>query len=132
MTILHPTVPTEAPELVHQKSLRIMLVDKGISVVYRWPKNQTKPAKVTVKVTLKHNPRPHPEEAEEHYQQQSVPAGPAPGCSTPCLPPLPRRVVVVNLFQAALTCLSFAAFLSLIYIFDFTPLKTTQHLCLVK
>uniref|UniRef100_A0A8D8BT45 60S ribosomal protein L28 n=1 Tax=Culex pipiens TaxID=7175 RepID=A0A8D8BT45_CULPI len=57
MPILHPIVPTEAPELVHQKSLRIMLVDKGISVVYRWPKNQTKPAKVTVKVTLKHNPR---------------------------------------------------------------------------
>ncbi|EDS31426.1 ribosomal protein L28 [Culex quinquefasciatus] len=43
--------------LVHKKSLGIVPADKGISVVYKRPKYQTKPAKATVKVTLKHKPR---------------------------------------------------------------------------
>ncbi|XP_058462298.1 large ribosomal subunit protein eL28 [Malaya genurostris] len=43
--------------LVHKKSLGIVPADKGISVVYKRPKRHTKPAKATVKVTLKHRSR---------------------------------------------------------------------------
>nr|XP_029726609.1 60S ribosomal protein L28-like [Aedes albopictus] len=43
--------------LVHKKSLGVVPADKGIQVVYKRPKYQTKPAKATVKVTLKHRPR---------------------------------------------------------------------------
>lgn len=43
--------------LVHKKSLGVVPTDKGIQVVYKRPKYQTKPSKATVKVTLKHRPR---------------------------------------------------------------------------
>ncbi|XP_053682902.1 60S ribosomal protein L28 [Sabethes cyaneus] len=43
--------------LVHKKTLSVVPADKGISLVYKRPKQHNKPAKSTVKVTLKHRPR---------------------------------------------------------------------------
>uniref|UniRef100_A0A8D8BRG6 (northern house mosquito) hypothetical protein n=1 Tax=Culex pipiens TaxID=7175 RepID=A0A8D8BRG6_CULPI len=46
-------------------------------------------AKATLKVALKHNPR-HTLKNLKNIKNQRKPV-PAPGCSAPCLPPLPRR-----------------------------------------
>ncbi|XP_055625271.1 60S ribosomal protein L28 [Toxorhynchites rutilus septentrionalis] len=43
--------------LIHKKTLGVVPADKGVSLVYKRPKYQTKPAKASVKVTLKHRPR---------------------------------------------------------------------------
>ncbi|XP_055533361.1 60S ribosomal protein L28-like [Wyeomyia smithii] len=43
--------------LVHKKTLSVVPADKGISLIYKRPKQQNKPVKSTVKVTLKHRPR---------------------------------------------------------------------------
>uniref|UniRef100_T1DFE2 Large ribosomal subunit protein eL28 n=1 Tax=Psorophora albipes TaxID=869069 RepID=T1DFE2_9DIPT len=43
--------------LVHKKTIGVVPADKGITVVTKRPKFETKPSKATVKVTLKHRPR---------------------------------------------------------------------------